>query len=328
MVDRSNVSDPAFVKYKCDVRQEDVRRDLNAEDQAIRDAVIDFFDGEPFIGTGLLVENGAGADTFKVTAGRARDCNGRHIVVPVAVDNIPCVDNTGDYNYIAIRHVWTYENADAAVKTGLAYFRQRSEGYEINVALVGDPRDETEGWVRLALARKIGAVWHYYMERYASAEDYPRSATGAAGTFFGRTEALSLGQTTEYFSVLGAPMAGVLMDRHGIPGGPPGAPTGDIWPVPFDLLVCRVEVRARVAGAAFMNVDLWQNGAVHPNWPPGLFPLPFGDLNAVWYNPEGITPGNVFMQYYKNDLIQVELTSAGFPTDITVLISGIITGNI
>jgi hypothetical protein len=77
-----------------------------------------------------------------------------------------------------------------------------------------------------------------------------------------------------------------------------------------------------------MDVDLWQNGAFHPNWGAGAdLILLLGATNEIFYHPEGMAAGGL-MQYYKDDLIQVELTSAGFPQDIVVLISGRKTGNV
>ena len=145
---------------------------------------------------------------------------------------------------------------------------------------------------------------------------------------YGRSRTAELDAWHIDFAFLGAPGAGVLMDRHTIVGGPPGAPTGDLWRVPFDFLVCRIEVDARVASAANMSVDPWQNGGIHPNWAPGAdLVLLAGDLNDTWYDPEGVATLGA-MQYYKDDLIQVELASAGFPTDIVVLISGRKTGTV
>jgi hypothetical protein len=268
-----------------------------------------------YVFAGLTVENGAGLDTFLVNAGRCRDYQKYHIVVPANVDNIPCVDNTGNWNYIAVRHIWAYANADAAVKSGLAYMRQRSDAYEINVANAA--HNEAAGWVRLARARVIGGVWEYDMEFTEGNPNY------------GRSRMAELESWSIDFAHLGAPMAAVLMDRHTIVGGPPGAPTGDLFRVPFDFLVCRIEVDVRIGAAANMTVDPWQNGVIHPNWGAAAdLVLIAGATDDVWYEPEGMAAGGV-MQYYKNDLIQVELNSAGgFPTDIVVLISGRKTGNV
>jgi len=313
MVDQTNANDPEFLNDW--YRNNDVRQDLNTARTIGRNIMVDIYGiTNAYIFAGLTVEDGAGADTFLVNAGRCRDYLKYHIVLAVNVDNIPCVDATGAWNYIAIRHTWTYANPDAAVKSGIAYNRQRSDGYEINVAAVA--HNEAAGWVRLARAQKIGGVWIYDMEFTAGVANYGRSRTA------------ELESWTIDFAFPGIPGAGVLMDRHGIVGGPPGAPTGDIWRVPFDFLVCRVEVDARVAGAANMNVDPWQNGAPHANWGAGAdLVLAIGAWNDIWYSPEGLATGGA-MQYYKDDLIQVELTSLGFPTDIVVLISGRKTGNV
>jgi len=313
MVSRTNVNDPEWLNDHG--RLNDYLQDLTTEETAIRDTMVDIYGiTNAYIFSGLTVEDGAGADTFLVNAGRCRDYLKYHIVLAANVDNIPCVDNTGNWNYIAVRHIWTYANPDAAVKSGIAYNRQRSDDYEIQVANAA--HNEAAGWVRLARARVVGAIWEYDMEFTEGVANYGRSRTA-------ELESWSID-----FSHFGLPGAGVLMDRHTIIGGPPGAPTGDLWRVPFDFLVCRVEVDARVAGGANMSVDPWQNGAAHPNWGAGAdLILTAADLNAIWYSSEGIAGGGA-MQYYKDDLIQVELTSAGFPTDIVVLISGRKTGNV
>jgi len=314
MVDRTNVNDASFLNDW--YRNNDVLQDLTAEEAAIRDTMVDIYGiVNAYIFSGLTVEDGAGADTFLVNAGRCRDYLKYHIVLVANVDNIPCVDNTGPWNYIAIRHIWTYGNPDAAVKSGIAYNRQRSDGYEINVAAVA--HNEAAGWVRLARAQKTGGIWYYDMEFTAGIANYGRSRTA------------ELESWAIDFAFVGVPGAGTLMNRHGIVGGPPGAPTGDLWRVPFDFLVCRVEVDVRVASVANTSVDLWQNGAPHANWGLGAdLVLVAGDFDDIWYSPEGLATGGA-MQYYKDDLIQVELGCAGvFPTDIVVLISGRKTGNV
>jgi len=314
MVSRTNITDAEFLNDW--YRNNDVLQDLTAEEAAIRDTMVDIYGiTNAYVFSGLTVEDGAGANTFLVNAGRCRDYLKYHIVVAANVDNIPCLDATGVWNYIAVRHIWTYANADAAVKSGIAYNRQRSDGYEINVAAVAHA--EAAGWVRLARAQKIGGVWIYDMEFTEGDPNYGRSRTA------------ELESWAIDFSHVGVPGAGVLMNRHDILGGPPGAPTGDLWRVPFDFLVCRVEVDVRTPGVADMTVAPWRNGAVHFGWVPAAdLVLVAGNFSDIWYSPEGIASAGA-MQYYKNDLIQVELACGGvFPTDIVVLISGRKTGNV
>jgi hypothetical protein len=314
MVSRTNVNDASFLDDW--YRNNDVRQDLTAEEAAIRDVMVDIYGiTNAYIFDGLTVENGAGADTFLVNPGRCRDYLKYHIVLAAGVDNIPCLDNTGAWNYIAIQHAWAYANPDAAVKTGIAYNRQRSDHYLINVKLA-PAHVEAAGWVRLARARKIGGVWEYDHEFTEGVANYGRSRTA------------ELESWTIDFSYMGLPGAGILMNRHDMVGGPPAGPTADIFEVPFDLLVCRVSIRAMTAPpAAGTDVLLWQNGAQHGSWLAGDLTLAAGDVNAVWYDPDG-GAGAGIMQYYKGDLIQVELSSAGiYPTDIVVIISGRKTGN-
>jgi hypothetical protein len=317
MVDQTNVNDAQFLNDW--YRNNDVRQDLNTAREIGRNIMVDIYGiTNAYIFAGLTVEDGAGADTFLVNAGRCRDYQKYHIVVPANVDNIPCVDNTGNWNYIAIQHIWAYANPDAAVKSGVAYNRQRSDYYEINVAAAA--HNEAVGWVRLARARRVGAVWEYDMEFTEGIANY------------GRSREAELESWDIDFSYLGAVPAapGILMDRHTIVGGPLAGPTGDLWRVPFDFLVCRVEVDARVAGVAAMDVDLIQNAVNHPSWAAGgVLVLAGAANNAIWYSPIGDVGGGVLVQYYKDDLIQVHLVPAGgAPTDITVLISGFKTGTV
>jgi len=309
MVDRTNVNDAEFPNDW--YRNNDVLQDLTAEETAIRDTMVDIYGiTNAYIFSGLTVENGAGVDTFLINAGRCRDYLKYHIVLPFNVDNIPSVDLTGAWNYIAVQHQWAYANPDAAVKSGLAYNRQRSDFYLINVALAA--HNEAAGWVRLARARLIGGVWEYDMEFTEGIANYGRSRTA------------ELESWAIDFSYLGQPGGLVLMDRHSLVGL-------NLWRVPFDFLVCRVEVDARVADpAAATDVDLIQNGVNHPNWGAGSFTLPMTLLNAVHYSPIGSDPAGVgLVQYYKDDLIQVQLNPAGVaPTDIAVLISGRKTGTV
>lgn len=314
MVTHTNVNAKEFLKDYC--RLEDVRQDLNAEAEAARDIMIDRY-GEPaYIFAGLTVEDGAGANTFLVRAGRARDNEKYHIVVPANVDNIPCLSNAlNTPNYIAVRHIYTYANPDAAVKTGLAYFRQRSDYYEIGLA--NTAHNEADGWVRLARATNTVGGWVYDMEFTAGNPDYPRSREAEICSY------------TIDFTFNGVP-GNVLMDRHGIPGGPVGAPTGDLWRVPYDVLVCKVSIIVNAPGAANMDINLWQNGAIHANWTPGVdLVLPAGAAYETWYNPSGMAVAGAPVQYHKGDLIQVELAPlGGAPQDIAVLISGRETGTV
>ena len=295
----------------------DVLRDLNSEEQAIRDVMIDIYGiTDAYIFAGLTVEDGATPDTFKINAGRCRDYLKYHIVIPNDIPGEPSVDVTGAWNYIAVRHIWNYSLPRPPAKGGAAYNAVRSDGYEINVALVAHA--EAAGWVRLARARKIGGVWEYDHLFAAGDPNYGRSREAEAGAW------------VIDFSYLGVPAAPTLMNRHTIVGGPPGAPTGDLWPVPFDFLVCRVEARCRVVSAADLPIELWRNGTNHIAWPAGGgdLVLAIGALNAIWWDKSGEASGGP-VQYYKGNLIQVNLAvGLAAPTDITVTISGLKTGAI
>ena len=305
MIGQTNVNDPAWLKDY--YRLNDVQRDINAEEQAIRDTMLDMYGGTPYIFGGLDVINGTVPGTHAVNPGRARDKDGFSIIVPALVDNIPNVGAAAD-QYLAIKHAWTYANPDAAVKSGIAYNRQRSDGYEINVAAVAHA--EAAGWVRLARATAAGAgLWNYEMEYSASPDPWPRSCGAELDTW------------TIDFTYPGVPAGPVFMNRHGLAAL-------NLWRVPFDFLVLKVGVIVNVAAAGATDINLWQNAVAHPAWPAGTYTLPAGASEGAWYNPAGLTLAGP-VQYYKDDLLRVELNPPGLaPSDFVVTIAGRKTGNV
>lgn len=303
MVSRTNVNDANFPNDW--ILNNDYKRDLNSEEEAIRDAMTDIYGSSyAYIFAGLTVESSAG-DEFLVRAGRARDNLKKSIILPADVDHQACVDADGD-NFVAVKHVYTYSAADAAVKTGIAYNRIRADSYLINVAAVA--HDENAGWVRLARAYKSAGTWHFDHEQTSGIANYARSRGAQPDNW-----------TIDfvYPSVAAAP---VLMNRHGLAAM-------NLWRVPFDFRVLRVEVDASLLGADGLDIDLFRNGFAHPNWV--TITLPAGDTNVVWYNPGGETNVGV-IDYAKNDLIQVQLTPVGLgpASNPVALISGIRTGSV
>jgi len=306
---RLNVNDPVFVRDEHDVRQGDYRMNNGTDEQDGRDVMVDLYAGQAYIFDGMRVMDGTMIG-FYVDAGRARDNAGRSIIIPVAVDNIPPAAPLVT-NYVAVRHRYARAGADQAVKTGLAYRRIISDDYELRVSVA--PFDEGAGWVRLARVDWVAGAWVYNQEWTAIA------GVGAGLALPQRSRQNVLAYWSEMFAYNGLPMGPVFMDRHTLVGL-------DQWRCPYDLIIYRVEVDVGIAGANNMTVDLFQNGAAHPGWPPGMLTLVALDTNALWYDPEGTAAAA--LQYYKDELIQIQLTpGAGAPTDIVVNLAGVQTGN-
>jgi hypothetical protein len=157
MPDRTNVDDALFPDDN--IFNDDYARDINASIEDHRNVILDYFE-TAVIFRGLDITNGTNPNTFRVNAGRAAGINGYRIIVPLPVDNIACVDATGNPNYIAIRHVWAYSGARLPAKAGaVTYNSIRSDDYEINVALV--QQAEAAGWVLLGYTYKSGGTWYY-----------------------------------------------------------------------------------------------------------------------------------------------------------------------
>lgn len=157
MVERTNVNDTHFPEDW--ILNEDYKRDVNADELAIRDLSADVYGGGPMIFEGLTLADASETGKLKIKAGRARDVNHRHVVVAVDVDNFDeNVDPDGD-NYVAIKHVWAMSDLRAAVKTGTAYNAIRGDDYQIHVST--EPHLEGVGWINLGLAVGQGGMWTF-----------------------------------------------------------------------------------------------------------------------------------------------------------------------
>jgi len=232
MVNRTNVNDAFFLGDW--ILNDDYLRDANAAAEDDRLHGREHWSIYAVINEGLSVNNGTNPDTFMVRAGIARDMDKYLIYVPVDVDNVACVDTTGGPNYVAIRHIWAYAGARAAIKTASAYNSQRADSYEVNVS--GIAQTEAAGWVRLCVATKSGGVWSYNFNR-----PY-RSRFGQYGlvswTFF-------------YLGVV--PVGPVLMLHQGVPY--------ELWTCPVDALLCKMTIAARVVGAGITTATARVAGA-------------------------------------------------------------------
>jgi hypothetical protein len=285
MVDHTNVNDAAFLGDW--ILNTDYLRDLNSHEQAIRDTMLDLFGSDAIVFDGLMLSDGTNPDSVQVSAGRGRDNLKYHVLLAALVDNIPFVDATGGYNYVAIRHKWAYSGADASAKIGTAYNRIRSDDYEIEVA--NAIHAEAAGWINLGRAHKAGGIWYYEF-------NYPYRSYGSAAIPFHMD-----------FAYPGAlPGVNTFMYRHGI--------NADIIPVPFDFRASKYILNIGTGVAGNVVIQLMQNGAVIMS---ATLAVGLGVFQS------GIIAFQSIVDYAQNDLIQVQINdTAGGMADAYVDIIG------
>ncbi|MEE9456756.1 MAG: hypothetical protein V3W11_06370 [bacterium] len=289
MASRTNVNDRHFLDDLA--YNEDYRRDANAAEQGVREAAVDICRAGAVIFDGLEVSDGTPAGYLKVSAGRARDKDKYHILVPSDEDNVEPADTTSDtLNYVAIRHKWSDTSAANAVKTGRHYNRVRADGYEIDVSTTR--HDEADGWVNLARAEWSGSTWIVYT-------NYPDRSRGPA-----RDVAF---WTYTYAGVLADATVDDLMFHHGL--------NKDIFAVPFDLVIHRLTFAADVPGVGLVTFGLFINQVEIVTFdvdPTNMRTISFFDSSG--YVACGV-----------NDTLQIALTNvSGYdgPTDISVVVAG------
>jgi hypothetical protein len=284
---RTNVNDRHFSDDL--VYNEDYRRDANAAELGVREAVTNICGPGAVIFEGLTVENGTAPDTFKVNPGRARDKDKRHVVLTSGLDDIDPADSTAA-NYIAIRHKWSASNAANAVKTGRPYNRVRADGYELDISRAR--HDEAAGWVNLARAE-----WNDEESGFDYHTDYPdRSRAAIRDAVF---------WTFTYPGTLVHGSTDVYMYHHGV--------NKDVFAIPFDLVIHRVTFTA----VSFGDVITFN---LYP--PPGLdgFEVPAETTGPLSFFD---SPG--FAAYNANQKLQIVLTNdsgSDGPTDISVVVAG------
>jgi hypothetical protein len=288
MVDLTNVND---VNFPDDwVRNNDYLRDVNSHEAALRLHCREHWGAFAVINEGLLVQNGTNPDTFLITAGLARDMDKYPIVVPINVDNVACVDATGGWNYVAVRHPWAYSGDDAAVKTGVGYNRIRSDAYEVNVA--GVQQVEAAGWVLLCRAYKSGGIWYYVYE-----QPY-RSRFGQFGL---------LNWTYVYAGIV--PVGPNLMSHQGA--------ALELWTTPVDVALVKMTITAAVAAVVNSTVATARVGGAATTL---AVTLPGGLTGPVTsYLQGGVTA-------LIDQIVHVEIGCAlgGGPTNVGVSLTGYI----
>lgn len=299
MVSRTNVNDAAFPHDW--ILNNDYLRDSNANEEAIRDTMLDLFGTRAVIFSGLTIQNGTNPDTFMITTGRARDLNKFHVVVPAGgIDNIPALNTAGGWNYIAISHAWSYAGARAAVKNAAAYNSVRADSYlqDVNPVI----RNEAAGYILLGRAQKIAGVWYYEMwEPYRSIQ-------------------ATLNSFEIDFTYLGCPGgAAVWGNRHDLVGL-------DLFPVSTALVITRGTVMARVVGTGNTDIELFANGANALGVGIAFVTLATGTLGPTTaYWPYGAL-------YARGDRIQTNIVPPIGPlvaaTDISVTFAGYRVGGV
>ncbi|MGD8719133.1 MAG: hypothetical protein PVH29_09975 [Candidatus Zixiibacteriota bacterium] len=288
MVSRTNVNDRHFLADLA--YNDDYRRDVNAAEQAVREAAADVCGTGAVIFDGLTVEDSTSTGKFKINPGRARDTDKRNIVISSDEDNLnPAEDSTGA-NYIAVRHSWSDSSAGNAVKTGRPYSRVRADAYEIDISTTR--HDETKGWVNLATAT---GTWPFREFEV----DYPNRSRGPV-----RDVAF---WTFTYPGELEDGGDNELMYHHGL--------NKDVFTIPFDFVIHRVTFTARVSGGGLIYFSVLANGSE-------AIALEVASENKFplsWFNDSGFAALGV------NDTLQIALSNnsgSSGPTDISVVVAG------
>ncbi len=273
MPDRTNVTDALFPNDN--VFNDYYERDVVASQEDHRNVINDYYD-TAIIFTGLTIEDGTIVDTVMVRLGRGADINGYRVIVPLDVDNVATLDNTGNINYVAIRHVWAYSLPDLPAKAGaVTYNTVRSDDYEINVALI--QQNEAAGWILLGYMWKVGGVWYY-------ATDIPTN----------RSRNARMDIWDDSFGYAGViPVAANLMYYHGVQGARVHPPTT----VLIQQMQCSVMAAPAVGTITF---QMRINGLI-PGWAPTVT-IPIGGF----YNSAEL--GTLSTEIDRTDYIDVLIT--------------------
>ncbi|MGD8719135.1 MAG: hypothetical protein PVH29_09985 [Candidatus Zixiibacteriota bacterium] len=261
--------------------------------------MVDLYGTDAVIFSGLAVSDGSKPDTFRITAGRARDNEKYHVVLPADLDNLS-LDTTGDIYYIAIKHRYEESESGAPVKDTSAgtYDRIRADAYEVGIDT--DNLWEIDGWVLLAKAMKGVQGWEYhYLE------------TDGSGT---RTRSRQAVRDVAFWTFTIDEVEAekpVFMNHHGV--------SSDVFPGPFDVVINRIAITANSSG----DQDVTATATVGDGTLQVV--LPDGDTGTVVaYDPIG--------QIVSADQkVQVTISKADTgdgPYDVAVVVSGYRTGEI
>jgi hypothetical protein len=297
MVSRTNVNDPNFLWDW--LYNEDYKRDVNADEEAIRDLMVDLYGTDAVIFSGLAVSDGSKPDTFRITAGRARDNEKYHVVLPADIDNLS-PDTTGDIYYIAIKHKYEESESGTPIKdtSAGAYDRVRADSYDIDIDTTA--HEESAGWIRLVAATKGSQGWEYHYLKPDGSNTPTRSRQAVRDVAF----------WTFTIDEVEAEKP-VFMNHHGV--------SSDVFPGPFDVVINRIAITANSSG----DKDVTATATVGDGTLQVV--LPEGETGTVVaYDPIG--------QIVSADQkVQVTISKADTgdgPYDVAVVVSGYRTGEI
>ena len=297
MVSRTNVNDPNFLWdwiYNADYKQ-----DANADEEAVRDFMVDIYGTDAVIFSGLVVGDGSKPDTFRITAGRARDKDKYHVVLPTDLDNQDSTVDSDEY-YVAIKHKYETSEPGTPAKdtTAAAYDRVRADGYQIGIDTTSYSEDDE--WVLLAMATKGSAGWEYDILDESGNPMRSRQAVRDAAFWT--------------FTHIGTVTADkpIFMEHHGV--------SANVFPGPFEVVINRISITAYAAGSE----DVTATAAVGDGTLQVTLPAT-QTSTEVAYDPLGQVVA-------ADEKIQVTISlppeTVGGPTDVAVVLSGYRTGDI
>lgn len=158
MAEKFNINDPEALNDT--LFPLDYRTDENANEQEHGEIVGDVLGDMPVIIEGLSVTTGTSALKFKILAGVGRDIDGLRVTLDSDQDDQePATVVEGAWNYIAIKHIYTYSDARLAKGSGVSYNSRRQDSCEIDIS--ASEQLESEGYIRLTKAKNVGGVWEF-----------------------------------------------------------------------------------------------------------------------------------------------------------------------
>jgi hypothetical protein len=135
---------------------EDYKTDLNGVEQDNLATVVDF-EALPCIIEGLEVSTPTYPEaTTPISAGKARDKDGKPIIV-AEVDSVELLNTSGGNNYIILAHKYSTDTLRKAYSSGVEYDTRKYDDFELSVA-----DTKQAGDIILANIKKVGGVWLKY----------------------------------------------------------------------------------------------------------------------------------------------------------------------
>ncbi|MEE9456755.1 MAG: hypothetical protein V3W11_06365 [bacterium] len=299
MVSRTNVNDPNFLWDW--IYNADYKRDANADEEANRDLMRDLYGTDAVIFSGLVVGDGSKPDTFRIAAGRARNQDKYHVVLPTDLDN---QDSTADSDvyYVAIKHKYETSEPGTPAKdtTAAAYDRVRADGYEIGIDTTS--YDEGVGWVLLAVATLGSAGWEYdNLDEYGISTRSRQAVRDAVFWTFTKGGEVTADKP-------------IFMTHHGV--------SSNVFPGPFEVVINRISITAHTPSGG--DVTVTATAAVGDGTLQVTLPATQTDTEVA-YDPLGqVVAADEKVQV---TISRADVVGAG-PEDVAVVLSGYRTGEI